>query len=122
MVASTASGGTISTNTTLKTTKYTKTMPSFKGSLSGFLQKNLQYPQESIERHQEGRALMLFTIMENGIISDISIKEGSGFYLLDNEAMRVTQLMSSKAYWKPATQNGKAVRSLHTMPITFELQ
>jgi protein TonB len=111
-----------SSTTLKKNPKYVQTMPSFVGSLSRFLDKNLQYPQESIERHQEGRVLMQFTVLQSGLIADVQIKEPSGYYLLDNEAMRVTRLMESKACWKPATQNGTPVRSLHTMPIAFELR
>jgi periplasmic protein TonB len=96
--------------------------PKFIGNWNKFLDKNLRYPEKSQELRQEGRTVVQFTVLETGLIDNIQIKESSGSKLLDEEALRVTRLMQTKAYWKPGRKNGVEVRAFFKVPVTFKLE
>ncbi|HEY4785792.1 MAG TPA: energy transducer TonB, partial [Bacteroidales bacterium] len=95
--------------------------PEFPGgqeALNTFLKQNLQYPKTAKEMGISGRVIVQFMVNENGDISDIKVIRGIGGGC-DEEAVRVIKKMGK---WVPAKQNGKAVKSLFTLPITFSLK
>jgi protein TonB len=88
------------------------------GAMSAFLRDNLKYPSEAKEKHAEGRVFMSFVIETNGKLTDIKILKDKVGYGAGEEAKRVVSAMPD---WKPALQDGKAVRCQYTLPITFKL-
>ncbi|MBK6275069.1 MAG: TonB family protein [Saprospirales bacterium] len=72
--------------------------------LADFLSKNLVYPKEANLNRFEGKTFISFCVNENGSLSDFKIQKSS-YKILDEEAMRVAQLMNN---WVPAHQDGKA--------------
>jgi protein TonB len=95
-------------------------MPEPYGGAAGwskFLQKNLRYPPEAIDKSISGKVFVSFVVEKDGHISNITVERGAGFGM-DEEAARVLKL--SKA-WKPGMQNGQPVRVRYTLPISFAI-
>jgi protein TonB len=83
-----------------------------------FLAANIQYPQQASELGIQGTVYLQFVVDSNGNITDVKIMRGIGGGC-EEEALRVVAKMPQ---WHPGKQNGKAVRVLYTMPVSFKLQ
>lgn len=95
-------------------------MPEPEGGAAGwakFLQKNLKYPPEALDKSMGGKVLVSFVVEKDGHLSSVMVDRGAGFGM-DEEALRVLKL--SKA-WKPGLQRGQPVRVKYTIPISFSL-
>lgn len=95
-------------------------MPEFPGgfgALQYYLVSQLDYPENAQKAKIQGRVLLTFIIDEHGQPGEISIIRGIGGGC-DEEAARVIGAMPS---WKPATQEGKPVRVMFTLPVKFEM-
>ena len=84
---------------------------------SRFLSAMIRYPAAAKRANKGGTVLVSFVINTNGTIQDIQLKKRIGFGC-DEEAIRVIRAMPR---WNPAKQDGKAVRSRFTQPITFAI-
>ena len=96
-------------------------MPSFPGGevkLVEYIAKNLNYPQEAIEKGIEGRVFVGFVIDVDGSVVDVEVKRGIG-YGCDEEAVRV---IKSLPKWKPGKILGELQRVSYMIPVTFKLQ
>lgn len=94
--------------------------PSFPGgevALANYLNENIIYPQEAIEKRIEGRVYVSFVVDSLGNLNDILILKGVNS-LLDEEAVRVIKAMP---LWTPATHKGKNVNCNYNLPINFIL-
>ncbi len=94
--------------------------PEFPGgfeTLIKYLADNVRYPDEALKDAIEGKVIVRFDINKDGSISNIIIVR-SLQPLLDAEAVRV---ISSMPHWKPATQRGKPIRVVFTLPVNFSL-
>jgi len=80
-----------------------------------FLQKNLRYPNEAMEKQMSGKVWVTFIVEKNGHISSLVVERGAG-YGMDEEALRVLKLAPP---WKPGKQNGQPVRVKYTLPLNF---
>jgi periplasmic protein TonB len=99
----------------------TEEMPFFPGGDAErlrFLGDNIQYPQQASELGIQGTVYLQFVVDSKGNITDVKILRGIGGGCED-EALRVIKMMPQ---WHPGKQNGKAVRVLYTMPVSFKLQ
>ena len=96
-------------------------MPEFTGGMGEcmkFINKNIQYPPEAIEKEIQGRVIVQMVITDEGDVTDAKVVRGVD-PLLDKEALRVINLMPK---WKPGKQRGKAVNVKYTVPVMFRLQ
>lgn len=94
---------------------------SFEGgfeALGTFIGQNLKYPEESRKTKTEGTVYVRFVVNQDGMLSDFVIMKGVD-PLMDNEALRVVQLLPK---WNPGKQSGKAVRQQFVLPIRFSLE
>jgi len=94
--------------------------PSFPGGDKAFgqyLTKSIRYPDMARKNKTEGRVIATFVIEKDGTAKDIKIVRGIGDGA-DEEAVRVLKAMPK---WAPGMQNGKAVRTQYSVPITFNL-
>lgn len=82
-----------------------------------YLNQNLKYPKEAIDKKIQGKVMVNFEVDKDGVISDIRVIQ-SVDPILDEEAVRVVKAMGN---WNPATLGDKAVRSRYTLPIHFKL-
>ncbi len=95
-------------------------MPSFPGGevkLVEYIAKNLNYPQEAIEKGIEGRVFVGFIIDVDGSVTDVKLLRGIGGGC-DEEAIRV---IKSLPKWRPAKQNGVFSRVSYQIPVNFKL-
>ena len=65
-----------------------------------------------------GRVNVVFIVNEDGSLSDVKVIR-SIIPELDKEAIRVVKSMPK---WNPSKQNGKAVKTKYTVPVTFRLE
>ena len=94
-------------------------LPEFPGGLTEFYKfigKNFKMSAEANKIKVKGKAYMQFIIEKDGSLSDIKTIKDPG-YGLGDEAIRVLKLSPK---WTAATQEGKAVRVMYSLPITFQ--
>ena len=99
--------------------RYVEIQPEFQGNLGDYLNRNLNYPDADREEGNEGKAFVEFIVGKDGKVTSAKIARSSGFPRMDAEALRVVRGMPA---WKPGKQNGQAVGSYFTLPITFRLE
>ena len=88
------------------------------GSVNGWLADHIKYPVVAAENGISGRVVVQFVVERDGSVSQVKVVRGVD-PSLDKEAQRV---ISSMPKWIPGKQNGQAVRSRFTVPVTFRLQ
>lgn len=96
-------------------------MPTYPGGdieRQKFLAENIHYPQQASENGIKGTVYVQFVVDTKGNITDAKIMRGIGGGC-DEESLRVIQMMPQ---WHPGKQNGKTVRVLFTMSVSFKLQ
>lgn len=97
---------------------YVEQMPEFNGDLYNWLAKNMVYPADAREQKLEGKTFLRFVVETDGRVTNVEMMRSSGYPALDAEAIRVVKTMP---LWKPGKQNGKPVRSMFTLPVSFKL-
>lgn len=94
--------------------------PGGRAALLKYLSENIRYPQVAQEMNIQGKCYLTFVVSENGYISNVKLKKGvTDCPECDAEAMRVVRGMPK---WTPGKNNGKAVNSVFSLPVTFKLQ
>ena len=96
-------------------------MPQYPGGdheLLKFIAQSIKYPTDAQKAGVQGRVICSFVVDKKGNIVEPKIIRGID-PSLDAEALRVIGMMPR---WTPGRQDGKAVRVLYTVPITFRLQ
>ena len=96
-------------------------MPQYPGGdreLLKFIAQSIKYPTDAQEAGVQGRVICSCVVDKKGNIVEPKIIRGID-PSLDAEALRVIGMMPR---WTPGRQDGKAVRVLYTVPITFRLQ
>lgn len=94
--------------------------PQFPGGqleMYSYLAQNIKYPADAEKNKQQGQVLVNFVVNTDGSISDIKVVK-SVCESLDNEAIRIVKTMPK---WTPGKQNGKAVNTRYSLPITYRL-
>lgn len=97
------------------------TKPSYPGgteAMMAFLDANISYPEEANKNRMEGKTLVAFIVNVDGTLSNIKIQKSS-WEILDNEALRVVQLMPK---WIPAQVDGKPKKEMVILPVLFNLK
>jgi periplasmic protein TonB len=84
-----------------------------------FLKTNTQYPAAEKANEDEGICALSFVVTTDGQVEKIKVVRSSGFKSFDEEAIRVIQLCNNK--FKAAIKNGKPVKSICRIDITFNL-
>lgn len=100
--------------------KQVETEPNFPGGVSGIfahIARNMKYPTISAENGVQGRVVIGFVIEKNGSISNVKVIKGVDRDL-DREAVRDINTLPK---FTPGKINGKPVRTLMNLPVTFKL-
>lgn len=92
--------------------------PGGQGALMKWLSSNLRYPELAQQNNVQGKVIVKFTVEKDGSITNPTVVRGVDKDL-DREAIRVVKKMPR---WTPGKNNGAAVRSYFTLPVTFKLQ
>jgi TonB family protein len=88
-----------------------------KNAWADYLQKNLNYPQEAVNKEIQGTVIAQFIVELDGTLSDMKIVKSPN-KLLSDETLRT---IKNSGKWIPAVQNGKQVRAYKRQPIVFKL-
>lgn len=94
-------------------------LPAFPGGKKGlmnYLSKNIKYPTVDRERNLSGKVMVQMVIETDGSVSNVKALR-SPSEAMSAEAVRVMKMSK----WNPGKNNGKAVRSYFTIPITFTI-
>ncbi len=100
---------------------FVQEMPEFPGGDSeriNFLAKNTAFPTMATQSNIQGTVYVQFVVDTKGNITDVKVLRGIGGGC-DEEAIRVIKMMPQ---WHPGRQNGKPVRVLYNMGITFTIK
>ena len=89
--------------------------PGGEGAMMMFIQRNVVYPELSVEMGEEGIVYVQFVVNKDGSIEQVDIARGIS-ERLDKEAVKVVKKMPK---WTPGEQAGKKVRCRFTLPIKF---
>jgi len=93
--------------------------PQFPGGIEKFYMfvgENFKIPAEFEKQKAEGKLKMQFMVEKDGTLSEFKIVKDL-VYGAGDEAIRVLKLSPK---WIPATENGKTVRVLYSLPITIQ--
>jgi periplasmic protein TonB len=97
---------------------YTETRPEFPGGQQGvaeYIIENIRYPYQAIQYKLYGTVEIVFYISKEGLVENVNVAKSVN-PILDNEAIRVIKNMPR---WKPGTRNGKPVKVIYHLPISF---
>lgn len=72
-----------------------------------FIQMHINYPEESLQKKEEGTVVLSFLVNENGTIENSAVEQ-SVSKAIDSAALQLASLI----LWEPATEYG--------LPVTFE--
>ncbi len=109
-----------------------ETLPCFPGgddSLFAFLNTNVRYPEEAVEKKIEGKIFVSFVVEKDGSITNAQIlrdivygsEEADSLAAelgCGTEVLRVIDMMPK---WEPAVIHGYIVRCLYHLPVRFSL-
>ena len=90
--------------------------PVFPGDKEKWIAEHIQLPEAMKNKGTLGRVIVCAVINEDGSVSGVRLHQGVNKELND-EALRV---VSSMPRWKPAKKNGKIVKSLTTVSVSFK--
>jgi TonB family protein len=66
-----------------------------------FIQMHINYPEESLQKEEEGTVVLTFTVTEDGSIKDVKVKQGVS-KAIDSATIKLLSLI----LWEPATEYG----------------
>ena len=101
---------------------YPDVMPVYPGgqmALENYISNNLEYPEDAIDNNAEGTVYIVFSIDENGSVSNAKLAGSKLGYGMDEAALKVISQMPK---WTPGKLKGKAVKAWFTFPVTFRLE
>jgi TonB family protein len=96
-------------------------MPLYPGgdkALLKFISENTNYPVEAKDKNIQGRVIVRFKVMDDGMVADASVIKGVD-PLLDAEAVRVVNTLQQ---FTPGKVGGVPVPVWYMVPITFSLK
>ena len=93
------------------------TYPGGQKAMDQYINDNMQYPQESIDKGEEGVISVMLTVNADGSITNVFAGQND-FPLLAAEAVRLVKAMPN---WVPAKMNGTPIKQQVYTPINFVL-
>jgi TonB family protein len=77
---------------------------------------NDYYPAEARQKREQGRTIVHFCVDTSGRVSDVAVKQSTGFPLLDSAS---TEMVKGMRFLPATDANGDAVIECLDMPVTF---
>ena len=97
-------------------------MPTFQGgdlnAFRNWVQGQIQYPKEAMEKNISGRVIFSFVVEKDGSTSGYTVMASPDKSLADE----VERIFKSCPKWEPGTQRGEKVRVKYTVPIVFAVE
>lgn len=78
-----------------------------------YIRQNFKYSDEMLDKGINGTVEIDFVVEKDGRITNVKTKNDIGF----GAGTMIQNLVKNGKKWKPAIQNGKAVRSSYTLPV-----
>lgn len=100
-------------------TKFPDKEARFKGQWLPYLQKEVHYPEISIELGDEANIFISFIVEKDGSITRAEVMNKNAPRELQKEALRVVK---NAPKWEPGIVDGEYVRSYKTVSINFVLK
>jgi len=97
-------------------------MPMFPGGndkMMMFIAENLNYPNEAKESGCQGKVYVKFIVGVDGKIYKSQVVRSGGCKAIDDEALRVINIMP---LWLPGKQNGIPVKVSYMLPVNFQMK
>ncbi|BDS10430.1 energy transducer TonB [Aureispira anguillae] len=82
-----------------------------------YIYNTISYPAFARENAAEGKAVICFTVMEDGRIRDVYTISG----ICESIEKECLKIVNNLPPWNPGKQKGKAVRVKYNLPIRFKL-
>lgn len=109
---------------------YAERNPEFPGgidSMFAFLNRNIRYPKEAIEKNIEGKVYVQFIVEQDGSITDAHIvrdivygsEEADSLAAVLGCGAEVIRVVNTMPKWKPAVQDGYVIRFVYNLPVGF---
>lgn len=92
-------------------------MPVAPYDVNKYLSKNIEYPEDCRKKKIEGRVRLRFIINKDGVVTNVTIKDGV-HPSIDKEAIRVVTSMPN---WRPGMEDDELRSVYFTLPINFKL-
>jgi len=95
-------------------------LPQFEGGESGYVSIFADpYPLAECAPDEDVnvRALVEFVVEKDGSLTNVVLKESTGYEVFDSEAVRVVRQMPN---WTPGRSHGEVVRTTFVLPIRFQ--
>jgi protein TonB len=95
-------------------------LPQFDGGESAmyqFLLTHILWPNGAPDEDVNVRALVEFVVEKDGSLTNVVLKESTGYEVFDSEAVRVVRQMPN---WTPGRSHGEVVRTTFVLPIRFK--
>ncbi|MBO7194655.1 MAG: M56 family metallopeptidase [Alistipes sp.] len=97
-------------------------MPTFQGgdlnAFRNWVQGQIQYPKEAMEKNISGRVIFSFVVEKDGSTSDFTVLQAPDKLLV----AEVERIFKTCPKWEAGTQRGEKVRVKYTVPIVFAIQ
>ena len=103
-------------------TQEVTTVPEYPGGINAMRQKVSNTFNGAAFKGDEGvvKSNIIFTISEKGEVSNI--KASGNNEIFNTEAIRSVKLANENISWKPATQDGSAVKYIFKLPLTMSFE
>lgn len=98
--------------------------PSYTGGtdeLNKYLKDNLQYPADAREKGYEGTVFVDFVIGADGTVSEVIASDVVGEYIDESFKTESVRVVAAMPGWIAGLQNGEAVATSFSIPITFQM-
>ncbi len=90
----------------------------FTEDMMDYIGRKMEYPQIAKNAGIQGKAVVGFSIDEDGQVQDAKLVEG--FHpACDKEALRIIRSMPA---WMPASIDGEPISTFHKVPVVFWLE
>jgi hypothetical protein len=103
---------------------YVEQMPVFQGGTTAmyqFVYNNVSYPDSAMAHNIQGMVTAQFVVDIDSLAKEIKIVKGLG-YGIDEEVLRLFELMNAQHLWIPGRHNNKPVPVIFSLPIKFKLE
>lgn len=91
------------------------TFPGGQAAMDQFINDNLKYPQESLDKEEQAVISVMLTVNADGSITNVFAGQND-YPLLAEEAVRLVKSMPN---WIPAKMNGTPIKQQVFTPIPF---
>jgi len=90
-------------------------------ALTKYLKDNLVYPQEALDKQEEGLVFVDFVVAKNGTIREVEVTEQTNEDVDVSFRSEAARVVSAMPNWTPGRQKGKAVDVKYSVPISFQI-